>query len=304
MLFDEYNSHHFPLGVSFFNLLQSFHPNSKSTFTVKWLDEDGDAITMSSQVEWSEALSSFKSSPFKLFVYCQESANTPMHQEEEGVKHSVLTSEYFYSSGQDATTVERKSCLQNMVPEIVSQLMVDGELPLWAAEAVRASPSNADTLLDVNISKLANVLHQRAWKLLNDSKANDEEAARLLRFCIALTPDDSVAYFNLACAYSRLYRIQEALETLQESVRLSGDEDKELENIKKDDDLQNLRESELFKEAFPQLCTPPVPCQYAEGLQRLHELGFNDDQVNATLLEEYNGDVSLILQDQLQSCLF
>jgi len=260
---------------------------------------------MSSQIEWDEAMLSSKQSPFKAYIYRQESSNA---KEQVDAEQMTLTPEFFYSTSQDSTTAERKSHLQNKVPEIVSNLMVNGALPGWAADAIHTSPSSADTLLDINIPKLSGVLHQRAWKLLNESKADDEEAARLLRFCVDLTPDDSVAYYNLACAYARLGQVQESLKALQESVRLSGDGEKELQSIKNDADLQNLRETEDFKAAFPQFCPPPppppAPCQYLEGLRTLHEAGFKDDEVNILLLEEYNGDVSLILQDQLQSCLF
>lgn len=142
--------------------------------------------------------------------------------------------------------------------------------------------------------------------------------ARLLRFCVDLTPNDHIAHYNLACAYSRLHRAEEALVSLQDSIRVSGKEDGE--TIKKDEDLQYLRETEEFKKMFPHLLpsppkeekleaipepvVEPIPIEFQDAIQRLHDLGFHDDHVNVSLLREYNGDVSSMLEDQLQSCLF
>jgi len=301
-----------PRWNQFLTLLQSFYQESKYIFAVKWIDEDGDEITMSSQEEWSEAISSTKISPLKLYV-TKKTSDRVSSNDKSQEKLPALVPEYFYSTKQESVSAEQKSHLQKVIPEIVSELMVNGVLPSWADDAIQTLPSsNLDTLFDVDIINLSHVLHKRAWALLNDSKTEDEEAVRLLRFCIALTPEDSVAHYNLACAFSRLNRTEEALTSLQNSLRVSDKPD--FETIKNDEDLHNLRATEEFKKEFPQFFPPPfpvedkkpepVPCQFQDGFEKLHELGFMDDHVNGVLLEVYNGDVAAILQEQLQSCLF
>lgn len=307
-----------PSWNQFLSLLQSYYPDSTYLFKVKWVDGDGDEITMNSQQEWSEAISSMSPSLFKFYIFKEksESSNSKEEEEQKEEFQPEIVPEFFYSTDQDTSSVEHKSVLQKFVPEIISNLMANGALPSWAAVAMRSSSApNSDVLLDVNISVLSDVLHKRAFRLLNDSKTDDEEAARYLRYCVVLTPDDSVAFYNLACALSRLRHLGEALLALQNYVRLT-DNKEDLEAVKKDDDLLNLRETEEFKKAFPSLCPPPVeekkpevvpeavPSHFRDALDTLHEVGFRDDQVNLPLLEEYNGDVSLLLQDQLESCLF
>jgi len=308
-----------PSWNQFVALLQSYSPDARYSFNVKWVDEDGDEITLNSQEEWSEAISSMPVPPFKFYI-SKEKSDEPLQAKKEVQVQGELVSEYFYTTKQDSTSPEHKSLLQRVVPEIISQLMVNGAVPSWATVAVRSAPDvNEDVLLDVDISVLSIVLHRRAWSLLNESKDNDQEAARLLRFCVELTPNDHVAHYNLACTYSRLHRAEEALASLQTSIRICGKEDSE--TIKNDEDLQYLRETEEFKRMFPHLLpspaieekleampepvvAEPIPSEFHDAIQRLHELGFHDDHVNVSLLREYNGDVSLMLQDQLQSCLF
>jgi len=70
-----------------------------------------------------------------------------------------------------------------------------------------------------------------------------------------LKPKDPIVFYNLACDYSLLNQIEEAIKTLGKAIELGYDDFKWLE---KDPDLENLRKDPrylreikiLFKESF------------------------------------------------------
>lgn len=59
-----------------------------------------------------------------------------------------------------------------------------------------------------------------------------------------LRPDDPFIHYNLACSYSLLNKMDEALLTIQKAVALGYDNPKFLE---KDPDLANLRQDKRFQ---------------------------------------------------------
>lgn len=67
---------------------------------------------------------------------------------------------------------------------------------------------------------------------------------------IALKPEDSYAWYNLACSYSRLEKNAEALDALKRSV-VNGYDD--FEHMLEDEDLQSLRITEEFKMFFMEI---------------------------------------------------
>ena len=65
-----------------------------------------------------------------------------------------------------------------------------------------------------------------------------------------LKKDDSVVLYNLACSYSLLNEIDNALVTIKRAIKC-GYED--FNYIKRDNDLLNLRQDERFKKYFTRL---------------------------------------------------
>lgn len=59
-----------------------------------------------------------------------------------------------------------------------------------------------------------------------------------------LRRDDPVVYYNLACSYSLLERIDEALSSLKKSIEL-GYED--FNHLRRDPDLENLKKDKRFQ---------------------------------------------------------
>ena len=58
-------------------------------------------------------------------------------------------------------------------------------------------------------------------------------------------PDDAETHYNIACMYSRLKRVDESIEWLQKAIDKGYTN---WENIKKDSDLDNIRESSAYQE--------------------------------------------------------
>jgi tetratricopeptide (TPR) repeat protein len=76
--------------------------------------------------------------------------------------------------------------------------------------------------------------------------ANEEYYKALTIFFDVLkyTPDDAETHYNIACMYARLKRVDESIEWLQKAIDRGY---ANWENIKKDSDLDNIRESSAYK---------------------------------------------------------
>jgi tetratricopeptide (TPR) repeat protein len=88
-------------------------------------------------------------------------------------------------------------------------------------------------------------MHSRAIKLLQDG--NYDESIKLYKQIIAGGPDDprvSIAYYNLACAYSLKGDKDEALDALEASIE-KGYTD--FAHMEKDSDLDNVRSEPRYK---------------------------------------------------------
>jgi tetratricopeptide (TPR) repeat protein len=73
---------------------------------------------------------------------------------------------------------------------------------------------------------------------------------RLARLC----PDNSLVFYNLACSYSLLKQVEEALAALREAVKLGYSDARWLT---KDPDLDNLRRDDRFEKIRDDLSKKP-----------------------------------------------
>lgn len=74
-----------------------------------------------------------------------------------------------------------------------------------------------------------------------------------------LRPEDALAWYNLACSYSLLNRIDEACEALRQAAALGY---RDVDYVQKDPDLLNLRRSPKYRqllESFTALTAPRAP---------------------------------------------
>jgi tetratricopeptide (TPR) repeat protein len=109
-------------------------------------------------------------------------------------------------------------------------------------------------------------LHREAMKLL-DSKfpADLEKARELLLQQYSMTPSNSITLYNLACTEARLGNIDQALKYLKDSIQ-NGYSD--VEHIKKDTDLDSLRNNEEFKNIISELEKNPKTSERDPGAFR------------------------------------
>ena len=253
-----------PTWDNFLGLLRSLFPQSPDlSFVVQWCDEDGDYITLGSQLEWDEALSSVKAWPFKLFVQFSESVKKENVVESgeikiessegnEVIKFTVST-EYFYESdGKEVSaTPDEQAHIQETVPQIVERLITSsgGNLPPWLTGAVKFVPcpqGSGDLLLDIDLALFSTTIHQYALDLLDhDDKLSEAESVSLLRDCAKISPGDRIVAYNLACALSRVGSLDEAFASLDRYVSF-GEPD--FGAILSDTDFKNLRNSPQFDE--------------------------------------------------------
>ena len=70
-----------------------------------------------------------------------------------------------------------------------------------------------------------------------------------------LRSQDSLTWYNLACSYSLLRRIEEALTALQRAFELGY---RDLPHLQRDADLANLRQSPRYQQLLNQFA-PPSP---------------------------------------------
>lgn len=76
---------------------------------------------------------------------------------------------------------------------------------------------------------------------------------------IQLRGDDSLTWYNLACTYALLKRIDESLSALRRAVELGYTD---FDYVRKDPDLANLRQTPKFREFLESVVphrTPPAP---------------------------------------------
>jgi len=71
-----------------------------------------------------------------------------------------------------------------------------------------------------------------------------ERALQEYRKAIKAAPTNSTAWYNLACALSRLKRIREAVDALKKAVEVGFDD---IDWLKKDPDLDNLRDDPRYR---------------------------------------------------------
>jgi tetratricopeptide (TPR) repeat protein len=74
-----------------------------------------------------------------------------------------------------------------------------------------------------------------------------EKGLRIDKRLEVLLPDDPIVLYNLACSYSLLGYLDDALLTIKRSVKCGYDD---FDHMSSDPDLENLRQDERFNDFF------------------------------------------------------
>lgn len=227
-------------------LIPNYHPE----LYLRWKDEDGDSIIVSSQMEWEHMLVSLKDEkPIKLWI---TEGLAPYFKDGPPAQPTQ-----FYQEGATPLPVEEKpefmQRLRNAVPKSLQKLfpsnrIIPDHIPSWLQEAltIKRLP-NQEVDLDVDIQKLFAAMHKRSLECLKDARDAKliQQGKQLLLDMLEIIPRDAVTLYNLSCAESLLGNIKEALHWLKQSI-LEGY--KNFEHMMKDQDLENLRKSPEFKQ--------------------------------------------------------
>lgn len=93
----------------------------------------------------------------------------------------------------------------------------------------------------------------RALTMLGDAltrRGQHKEALEIDKRTAKLFPKDPIVFYNLACSYSNLKMIKEALGALKKALKLGYDD---IKYLMEDPDLKNLRKDPRFKRLLAQL---------------------------------------------------
>ncbi|MCB9747200.1 MAG: hypothetical protein H6755_02205 [Candidatus Omnitrophica bacterium] len=90
---------------------------------------------------------------------------------------------------------------------------------------------------------------------LYTKKGHYQKGLQIDKRLVRIRPNDPVVLYNLACSYSLLNDVDQAFDNLQRAITLGYDD---LYHLEHDDDLNNLRKNDKFR-------------QYLDGLKKEHK---------------------------------
>jgi tetratricopeptide (TPR) repeat protein len=129
----------------------------------------------------------------------------------------------------------------------------------WYYKYVKVNRRSANRLsYDFEISLATAVLNHNAnnlgaLEMLGNAltkKGKHKKALDVDKRIVEMLPKSPVAYYNLACSYSNLKQIDEALEALKKALKLGY---RDIKYMMKDPDLKNLRNNPRFLEIIAEI---------------------------------------------------
>jgi len=215
------------------------------------LDEEGDAISMSSENEWSTAYDflatqalpkinlSIPEFPFSegpppvpLFFYAQNQQQT---------QSSPITTIPINSSI-DSTLRSLSQDLPSHLVRILGHKLLPYNLPEWIRPAIQLRKNSQNEVdVDINLEMLYKILHQNALSELNNQRIDSAKSLLLAQLCI--DPKNQVTLYNMACAEALAGKTKEALEYLNQAVKNGYNR---LEHMLSDPDLESISETPEF----------------------------------------------------------
>eukprot|EP01119_Soliformovum_irregulare_P006840 TRINITY_DN19258_c0_g1_i1.p1 TRINITY_DN19258_c0_g1~~TRINITY_DN19258_c0_g1_i1.p1 ORF type:complete len:357 (-),score=109.04 TRINITY_DN19258_c0_g1_i1:134-1204(-) len=228
-----------------------FGPNYHPELRVQYVDEDGDRITVSSDLEWKEALQFFeKENSTIIRLYIKEGANPDRYFKDSPAPEVV---ELYNKNGEEKQSMDVTE-LSISVPKGLERLFPDGKilpynLPSWlAAQNIIkvVSLPNHEAEVDINVDRLVVAVHDRGLLLLNEGKI--AQGKEMFEICVSITPRAPLALYNLACAEALLGSSQDAIAHLRSAID-NGYEN--FAHMEKDSDLDSLRNLAEFQALFP-----------------------------------------------------
>ena len=317
----------------FISVLSDLYPNFHPELTIKYMDEDGDKISLDTQFEWDQ---------MNLEMEGQKTVRLWVEEHSTGYFKDSVAPEvvkcYVDQKSKEAVDIADgfMTQLKENVPDCLASIfdggkIIPSQIPEFLKGAISLNYIEENVVdLDVDVPELFDLLHARALSLLDSVDTRDLEKGRdYLMATLKLVPDHALALYNLACAESLLGHTQNALHYLDQAVN-NGFRD--IEHIISDADLANIRHTEEFKsliEILSNQFTPtyesdikitvlepeeqieitipekqvdlsesvaPLRVEYGEELTLLQDMGFSaDNDVLLLLLDQFTGDVEQVM---------
>lgn len=267
---------HAPTWEQFQKLLASlFGSKYHSGLQVQYVDQEGDTVTVTCQLEWEEAVAQHKDLIRLQLVEAKLSGSAEIpRRNTEAETDSTISAElkplFFYKENNEPIE-DSATDLAKFIPNCLKHYL-EGEsflpenIPDWLQPAVRVTtvPSKCEIDLDVDIGKLFYALFDYGLELLKTRRY--EEGRRAFQNALVIKPMHEIALYNLACAHSLLNQTQDAFDCLRKAIESNYHN---FEHLNTDPDLENVRNHPDFHKLFPaketgqdpeeSMSTPPEP---------------------------------------------
>jgi len=236
-----------PSYEEFVNLLQSQYPNYHPELVLKYVDKEGDKIAVTTQIEWEEMIDELKGEKV-IKLYITEGQNPNGYFKDGPVPEAL----HVYTDSKEP--IDNSNLIEEFkiaVPKCLESLFRDNKIipshiPSFLKDAIQLKyhgPQNVD--MDIDVYKLYDLLFDKSLECL---KCSDKESIMKGRdYLIAmarLQPENYLTLYNLACAESLLNNIPEAVKILEQAISAGFTN---LEHLKEDKDLDNIRNTEGYK---------------------------------------------------------
>jgi hypothetical protein len=311
-----------PTYAEFTALLESLYPNFHVELALKYMDEDGDKISIESQIEWEGMIDCMAhENVFRLFV---EESKVPYFK--DGPLPELVK---FYDDCINKVSVEVPYAteIQNNVTECLASLFNGGKIipnhiPEFLKGAVDVKYLEENVAdIDIKVHKLFDLLHDKGIEMLGSNRVEDLRKGKdYFLATLNLVPNHVTSLYNLACAESLLGNVSESVAILENAIYNGFNN---FEHMIKDEDLLNIRDSQEYKNLMAKLFgtqdeaqepipepTPepqetfdlsasvlPLVDTFGYQLELLKNMGFTDDtDVLLLLLEQYDGSVENVTQ--------
>jgi len=236
---------------SFNRELVSLYPEQfHLELSVRYKDDEGDLITVTSQKEWATMLETLQGiSPIKLFI--SEGKNAGKYFK-DGPDPETLGVYAVEKESGEKQPAEGKT-LEFAVPRCLERLIPGGKitpynLPSWlegCVELKRVPGADPVVDMDIDVCTLFEQLHKQALAMFSPEAEPQllTRAKDFLQAMLDLVPDHPLANYNLACAHSLLGEVQEGVESLKKAINGGYSN---LKHMVEDADLANLRKLPEF----------------------------------------------------------
>lgn len=224
---------------------EKYHPE----LLLQYEDEEKDRISVTSQIEWQEALEIMRNLQILTFFI---SEGTGIFFKDSPPPQVIG----FYQQSEDRAprhNIPPNPCinqLQQGVTSCLSRFFEGGKIlpyniPDWLSSAILINKLNeTDVDVDIQIEKLFDCIFNRAMQCLNERKY--DESKQLFQSLLLINDSHSSVVYNLACCEALIGNSQQAIIYLRDAIQRCGY--KNLQHLQTDPDLISLRTLPEYKE--------------------------------------------------------